>query len=227
MGIELSCCGMQQRIDTRQRMNPSSDLFGWAILVATGMGPVLAVLVTRWIDERRETSARQLQVFRQLMANRRAPVSADFVAALNLVEIEFYQNQQVIEHHKELIDLFNADLERMDEGIRIRHNERIETQTQDLLFEIGKALGYKVVRLDLKKGGYLPNALSWREQWSSQWQHFLAEVALGKRSIPVSLPPADEREAQARREIQSVQSGRAPLKVEIVQPPSESDPASP
>lgn len=208
-------------------MNPNSEFFGWAILIATGAGPILAVLVTRWIDGRREVSARQLHVFRQLMANRRARVSAEFVSALNLVEIEFHRDQLILEQYKELLDLFATDLGRADEAARTRHNERIEAQTQELLLEMGKKLGYKVARLDIKKGGYLPNAMYWREERSDLLQHFLVDVALGKRSIPISLPPADEEEAEARREIQRVQGGRAPLKVELLQPQLGSGSAPP
>ena len=31
-------------------MTPSSSLFGWAILAATFLGPVFAVLLTRFVD---------------------------------------------------------------------------------------------------------------------------------------------------------------------------------
>ena len=70
----------------------------------------------------------------------------------------------MLERYKELLDLFNADFDRMDEATRSRHNERIEAQIHELLLGMGKRLGYKVAHLDIKKGGYLPNALFWREQ---------------------------------------------------------------
>ena len=51
-------------------MNPSSDLFGWAILIATFVGPIAAVLVTRLIDAQREEYQRRLTIFRTLRATR-------------------------------------------------------------------------------------------------------------------------------------------------------------
>jgi hypothetical protein len=53
-------------------MNPSSEVFGWAILAATFLGPILAVLMTRYIDWKREARNRQLYVFRTLIQAWRA-----------------------------------------------------------------------------------------------------------------------------------------------------------
>ena len=70
-------------------MNPNSELFGWAILVATCLGPIAAVLVTRYNDARRAKHERQMSVFRTLMATRATDLNSERVAALNLIQIEF------------------------------------------------------------------------------------------------------------------------------------------
>ena len=60
------------------------DLYlGIAIIVATLGGPVLAVLVTRFIDAKRDRKARQTDLFRILMRSRRSALSPEYVAALN------------------------------------------------------------------------------------------------------------------------------------------------
>jgi len=64
---------------------------GIAVVIATLAGPVLAVIVTRIVDDGRLRRTRQMEVFRTLMASRRTPLSIDRVKALNLVEIEFYK----------------------------------------------------------------------------------------------------------------------------------------
>lgn len=54
------------------------DLYlGIAVVVATILGPVLAVFVTRLADARRQTRERRLEIFRSLMATRRAPLAAE------------------------------------------------------------------------------------------------------------------------------------------------------
>src|SRR5712691_4454164 len=46
------------------------------------LGPVLAVLVTRQVDGKREQRTRRMEVFRSLMAARRTPISPERVKAL-------------------------------------------------------------------------------------------------------------------------------------------------
>jgi hypothetical protein len=81
-------------------MPPNSEIFGWAILAATFLGPAFAVLVTRIVDARRELSSRQLHVFRTLMATRRAQLTAEHVTALNLIEIDFQGKKEVLQSWK-------------------------------------------------------------------------------------------------------------------------------
>lgn len=56
------------------------DLYlGIAIIVATLGGPVLAVLVTRFIDAKRDRKARQTDLFRILMRSRRSALSPNML----------------------------------------------------------------------------------------------------------------------------------------------------
>jgi hypothetical protein len=76
-----------------RRMNVDT----WAVVLATIVGPIAAVFITRWNDQRREARNRLLHVYRILMATRRSNVSQDHVAAINLVEVEFHGVKPVIE----------------------------------------------------------------------------------------------------------------------------------
>ena len=62
---------------------------GLATVLAVLVGPVIAVLITRYFDNRRADEARKLDIFRTLMRTRRLPLHWDHVGALNLVEVEF------------------------------------------------------------------------------------------------------------------------------------------
>lgn len=81
---------------------------GLAVVIATFAGPVLAVLVTRHIDNVRRIKERRLNIFRSLMATRRAFLSADKVTALNMVEIEFYGIKSVQDAHREVMAHINT-----------------------------------------------------------------------------------------------------------------------
>jgi hypothetical protein len=63
----------------------------WAIVAATGLGPIFAVALTLWRGGAYVKYQRRLHVFRTLMATRRIPISPDHVNALNLIEVDFYK----------------------------------------------------------------------------------------------------------------------------------------
>jgi hypothetical protein len=65
-------------------------------LSAIFLGPIAAVIITRFIDHRRDKYNRKMEIFRKLMRTRRAKLSADHVEALNLIEIEFYKDRNVM-----------------------------------------------------------------------------------------------------------------------------------
>ena len=60
----------------------------WAIVAATGLGPVLAVTITLWREKTSAIFNRRLHVFRTLMATRRMPISNEHVGAINLIEVD-------------------------------------------------------------------------------------------------------------------------------------------
>ena len=70
--------------------------FEWISLAAILVGPILAVLATRFLDNRRSARDQRLAVFKTLMRTRRTPTVPDHVGALNLVEIEFANDGPVL-----------------------------------------------------------------------------------------------------------------------------------
>ncbi len=66
----------------------------WAIVAATLTSPIIAVIVTRLMGDRRSKRDRRWAIFETLMLTRRTPLSLDHVMALNRVEIEFADNQK-------------------------------------------------------------------------------------------------------------------------------------
>ena len=67
----------------------------WAIVAATGLGPIIAILITLWRGAVTSKYNRRLYVFRTLMATRKVGISPDHVNSLNLVEVDFYGCRKV------------------------------------------------------------------------------------------------------------------------------------
>ena len=59
------------------------------MICATALSPLIAVQVTRYLDDRNEERGRRLQVFKTLMATRAYRASPAHVEALNRIDLEF------------------------------------------------------------------------------------------------------------------------------------------
>jgi hypothetical protein len=119
-------------------MNPTSEIFGWSILAATFIGPIAAVLMTRYIDQLRERGARRLWIFRTLMATRRTWLSPEHIAALNQIELDFQNATGVMNAYRMYMRHLATPFEPKDED-RVAH-ERQSMRTK-ILSAMAKTLG--------------------------------------------------------------------------------------
>jgi hypothetical protein len=165
-------------------VNPTSQLFGWAILGATFLGPVLAVFMTRYVDRQRDRHQRQLHVLRTLMATRRTVVSAEHVSALNLIEIEFHGYRQVIAAWKTYFQHLAAGVDPKDSE-RVTRERR--TLLAKLLYEMAKVMKIHIEQLDILEGGYVPQAAMDVEQQNQLIRRLFTEIISGDRTFPVEV----------------------------------------
>lgn len=154
---------------------------GLAVVFATLAGPVLAVLVTRKIDERRRRRERKEDVFRVLMATRRATLSPERVRALNMVEIEFHGVEPVALAHKDVMLHINVP-----RPLPTDWDERHRRLLTRLLSEIAKDLGYQLGQLDVLEGGYYPQGFADIDLEQRAVRRALIDVLSGNRPLTVS-----------------------------------------
>ena len=197
--------------------------FEWLTLTAIILGPISGVIVTRFVDRRRERNERRMEVFRTLMKTRRNPMQQEHVGSLNLVEIEFQKDAKVIAQWKELFTHFatqhtrgndeKIDAETDSADIRIR-NERFGRRLADdrsvllarLLHEIAKALNFRAEQLDIFEGGYSPQGWADAEDEQTMVRRFFIDLAFGRRSIPVAVidyvRPTDEAGIESSKSVE-------------------------
>lgn len=155
----------------------------WAIVAATALGPVFAVMISFWRDDRKERRNRRLEVFKTLMATRQIPISNDHVTAINLVEVEFYKCHGVETAWKYYKDHLHTGPE--DAAWR----DRKENLLAKLLTEIASVLGFKIAAIDIFKGGYAPQGWASRDTLTLSVQQFIRDLSLGKKVLPVRVAP--------------------------------------
>jgi hypothetical protein len=166
-----------------------------ATIVAIVVGPIVAVRISLRHEHSRELTRRKYKTFHNLMMTRRATLSAEHVLALNVIQTEFHDDARVIDAYKKYIDNLagpklppNSD----DETVR-RFLEARDDVFNEMMYEIGRHLGFSFDKRELSKYSYAPQG------WSNveNEQHALRSLALdllqGKRPLPVApfqAPPA-------------------------------------
>ena len=128
---------------------------GVCTILAIVVGPVIAVCITRKLDRDRAAAERKMEIFRTLMRTRGMPIHWDHVGALNLVEVEFIDHQDVIKTWKEYLAHLNERPPKEQAEFAAFGREKATLLTA-LIDAIAKALGVKIAQLDILQGTTCP-----------------------------------------------------------------------
>lgn len=154
------------------------------LIAATTVSPLIAVQVTRWLDDRKERQGRKLQVFKVLMATRATTIAPQHVEALNRIDLEFSAKRKdekaVLDAWQQYLDhLSNSQMEAAAWALR-----RVDLLVE-LLHLMGKSVGYDFNKTQVKNGIYLPTAHSRLEEEQQQFRSMMLELLDGKRLLPL------------------------------------------
>ena len=162
----------------------------WLMISAVLLGPIIAVQLTRFLDNKKEERERKLQVFKTLMATRAYTVSWDHVVALNRIDLEFDKDNK---KEKAVIEAWKAYLDLLRD--RIIPAEQWDVKRVDLLVELlhkmAQVLDYDFDKTHIKNSSYSPVAHGHIEYEEKAIRAVLIQVLEGKRPISmavVSLP---------------------------------------
>jgi hypothetical protein len=156
----------------------------WLMIFAVFSGPIVAVRLTRYLDDKKEIRQRKLDIFKTLMATRAYTITWDHVHALNRIDLEFdksdMKERAVIEAWKAYLDLF-GDRKMPKEQWAVR---RIDLLVE-LLHKMAIVLDYDFDKTHIKNSSYSPVAHSDIEAQQIAIRKGLIEVLEGKRVVPL------------------------------------------
>lgn len=117
---------------------------GTAIFLATLFGPIIAVIITLWHQERSKRRDMEQRLFVTLMAHRKSfPPPVEWVNALNLIDVVFFDRRKVLTAWRDLYDYFH---------VKPMDLRQLNHKSVALLTEIAKELGYKnLQQIDIDK----------------------------------------------------------------------------
>jgi hypothetical protein len=120
-------------------------------IIAIIVGPVSAVIITLWHQDRKQKIGEKNRLFLTLMAHRKTlPPNPEWVNALNVIDVVFSDNPNIVTHWHDFYNLLHADMEKTQQQ---RDHKYLE-----LLSAMAKVLDYpSLSQTDIDKF-YIPKA---------------------------------------------------------------------
>jgi len=163
----------------------------WLMIGAVLVGPIIAVQLTRFIDNAKEKRDRKLYIFKTLMATRAYIISPQHVEALNRIDLEFSnkhkKERKVVYAWKEYLDLLTDKQIPRDQWATKRLDHLV-----DLLHEMASVLSYEFDKTHIKNAAYAPVAHSDIEDQQTAMRIGMIDILEGKRDLRMhvtNLPP--------------------------------------
>ena len=161
---------------------PTTLLTILAILLA----PVVALRVSKWLDERRAAKERKMYIFRTLMTTRGAGLSPTHVEALNMIDVEFHGKDKEFNDVIEAWKLYRDHLfDRMIDTDLKAWTTKKEDFLIELLHEMALYLGYTFDKVLIKRGHYYPRGYGEIEEEQMIIRQGLVKLFQKKDSLPV------------------------------------------
>lgn len=160
----------------------------WAVVLATFLGPIFAVLTTRYLDDRKSRRDRQREIFETLMLTRRSFLSQEHVNSLNRIELHFSTDVEVMSALRAYLDHLGeaTPQEQERQEVFLARRRRLFV---DLIHLIGSRLRFPTDRLDLVEGGYYPQGWLADEETQRANMKLLRELLSGSRPLWTSSQP--------------------------------------
>lgn len=159
----------------------------WIMIIAILLSPLIAVQVTKWIDNKKGEKQRRLDIFRDLMETRAAALTPKHVAALNRIDIEFYNVSKVSEAWKEYHDhLFQASkIDAENKEAWAAWTVKKEDLLTNLLSQMATFLKYNFDNVHIKRGHYHPKAYVDIETELMIIRRALVELLSGRKALNI------------------------------------------
>ena len=120
-------------------------------IVAILLSPAIAVLITLYLQKRREKRNQKLWIFNTLIATRHSPVIEENVRALNMIDVVFHDSPRVRQLWHEYFDMLGNEGLNNKLGWSQRQKKNLE-----MITEMAKVFGYgeAITHLDVDRVYY-------------------------------------------------------------------------
>lgn len=150
------------------------QLYELLTLFGIVIGPIVAVIITLWVDGRRRDRDQKLTVLRMLLTTRHVLADPAYQVAVNLIPAEFGKSRPVMEAYKEFTDAVSVQLDGINDEMIIRNTA---TKSTRLIYEIARHLKFDIRETDIQARGYLSRGWVERENTAIDSQRAMRDIA--------------------------------------------------
>ncbi|MBZ6380178.1 DUF6680 family protein [Sphingomonas sanguinis] len=136
-------------------------------LIGLFVGPISAVIITLWYQQRSGMKDRQTQTLRMLINTRHMAADPAYSVAINMVPIEFNNVPSIMTAWEKYIEVVRYRAS--EDNVDSHHKDMTAKQTQ-LIFSISRHLGYKISETDIQSSAYVSQGYIDRDQLAVQSQ---------------------------------------------------------
>jgi hypothetical protein len=146
------------------------------------VGPAIAIGIQLYFESRRRKRAAKERIFSTLMGFRAFIINPQFVQALNLVDVIFYDNVEVRAKRSEFMAIANGSQGR---EMKPQEIEACKDLIAEMLAKMGKELGFEFDHTEIKNTAYYPKGFERLDYAAFALREKGLEVLEGKSSIGV------------------------------------------
>jgi hypothetical protein len=174
------------------------DSSTFAIVAATFVSPIVAVLITLWYQQYSLSRQARMDLFAVLMRNRRNNLATEYVSGLNMVPVHFHNKPKVLERYATLMATLSDLSWRTPERVPDL-TDKANTDLAYLLSEMSKVVRTPVDQIQILKGAYSPQGWLDDADRARNIQTRLLDVLENRSAIrvfahllPISAPSSGE-----------------------------------
>ncbi|BCA94384.1 hypothetical protein TUM19329_07450 [Legionella antarctica] len=168
-------------------------IVGLITIFAILFSPVIALKIQKKIEKFNEQNQRKLYIFKTLLATRADTVSLEHVQALNLIDIEFYNEKEIRGTWNIYRDHLNSYPQNQDKNAQERWEENRINYFTDLLYSMSKYFSYDFDKVILKKGAYSPMAHGILNMELALIRKRLVELLSDERALTIKITEPTSR----------------------------------
>jgi len=165
-----------------------TGVVGLITVFAIFIAPIVALWLQKKIETFNEQKTRGLEIFKTLLATRANTISLEHVQALNMIDVEFYNQKEIRNYWNIYRDHLNSSYpQNQDKSAQDRWEEKRVDYLTDLLHCMSKFFGYDFDKVILKKGAYSPVAHGIFNLQQNLIRHGFVELLTGEKSLKVEV----------------------------------------